>query len=82
MQLSLTGKETIMEAIDLLTDNAKNLTCIVREVLYATERVIIKLPVTELNKLNLLHQPTPDFSSTPHLGRANACKIEDIYIVV
>ena len=63
-----TGKEIIVEAIDLLTNNAKNLIHAVEEVLYATERAIIKLPASEKERLNLIHQTTPDSLSTPHLG--------------
>ena len=63
-----TGKETIVEAIDLLTHNAKNLIYAVEEVLYATERAIIKLPASEKERLNLIHQTTPDSLSTPHQG--------------
>ena len=67
-----TGKEAIVQVIELLTDNAKNLTCVVKEVLYATERAIIKLPVSEMKQLNLLQQTTPASLSTPHLGKMNA----------
>ena len=58
----------MVEAIDLLTNNAKNLIHAVEEVLYATERAIIKLPASEKERLNLIHQTTPDSLSTPHLG--------------
>ena len=68
-----TGTKKVMDAIDLLTDNAKNLTHVVEEVLYATERAIIKLPVSEMERLNLIHQleVTTDSisSSTPYLGK-------------
>ena len=65
MLVTYTGKQTVMESIELLTDNAKNLTYVVEEVLYATERAIIKLPVSEIERLYLLNQP---ISGSSHLG--------------
>ena len=65
MLVTYTGKQTVMESIELLTDNAKNLTYVVEEVLYATERAIIKLPVLEIERLHLLDQP---ISGSSHLG--------------
>ena len=60
----------MQEAIGLLTQNAKGLINTIREVLYATERAIIKLPTSEKERLGLIHQTTsPDFSYTPCLGK-------------
>ena len=50
----ITGKETMMEALDLLTHNAENLRHAVEEVLYSTERAIIKLPSSDKERLGLL----------------------------
>ena len=71
--LTHAGKEIIVEAIDLLTHNAKNLIHAVEEVLRVAERAIIKLPASEKERLNLIHQTTPDSLSTPHLGNAYLC---------
>ena len=70
-----------METIELLTDNAKNLTHVVEEVLYAAERAIIKLPASEMERLHLLHQTTSVSSSLPHLGKQNLMH-EDIVVDV
>ena len=51
--LTRTGKESMVEALDLLTHNAKNLRHAVEEVLYSAERAIIKLPPSDIERLGL-----------------------------
>ena len=48
-----TGKEEVVQAIELLTDNAKNLARAVEEVLYAMERALQQPP--HLGKTNNIH---------------------------
>ena len=47
------GDEASKEAADMLTHNAKNLISAIEEVLYASERAIIKLSPSELERLKL-----------------------------
>ena len=51
-----TGKETMVEALDILTHNAENLRCAVEEVLYSAERAIIKVPPSDVERLGLLRK--------------------------
>ena len=63
------GTGSQQQAICLLTQNTKSLIHAVGEVLYAAERAIIKLPASEVERLGLIHQTTPELSPTPCLGK-------------
>ena len=52
--LYVLGDEASKEAADMLTHNAKNLISAIEEVLYASERAIIKLAPSEMKELNLI----------------------------